>query len=248
MPVYNEEATVAEAVDNVLATPLPKGVTLELVIVESNSTDDTRQIVEKYERVAGVELILQETARGKGNAVREGFRHLTGDVVLIQDGDLEYRVEDYPRLLEPIIEGRADFVLGSRHTPDGAIRRFVDAKHISLVMNVAHWFFATLFNVVYRTWLRDPFTMYKVFRRECIQGLEFVANRFDFDWELVAKLVRSGYRPLEVPVSYFSRGYASGKKVRFFRDPLTWLVALVRFRFSRLEPRSLPAPAELEGA
>ena len=244
MPVFDEEATIAEAIDNVLAAPLPKGVKLELIIVESNSTDDTRKLVEKYERVPSVQLVLQDKARGKGNAVREGFRHVTGDIVLIQDGDMEYRVEDYPKLLEPIIAGEVDFVLGSRHTRDGAMRHFADAKHVSAVMNAAHWLFATLFNLFYGTRLRDPFTMYKVFRAECIEGMPFVADRFDFDFELAAKLVRRGYRPREIPVNYFSRGYESGKKVRFFRDPLTWVAALVRFRVARV-PRRINAPVVL---
>jgi hypothetical protein len=102
------------------------------------------------------------------------------------------------------------------------------------IMNAAHWAFTWFFNVTYRTKLRDPFTMYKVFRRECIDDVEFVADRFDFDWELVAKLVRLGYEPIEIPVEYKSRSYHGGKKVRFFRDPPTWLVACIRFRFCSL--------------
>lgn len=242
-PVYNEHATVGEVLDNVLGVALPPGIRLELVIVESNSTDGTRKIVEGYADDPRVTLVLQDAPRGKGHAVREGFTHVTGDVVLIQDGDSEYRVEDYPALLEPIIEGKIDFVLGSRHAPGRPMRHFDDAKFTSQVMNIAHWVFAAMFNLVYGTRLRDPFTMYKVFRTECIEGLEFVANRFDFDWELVAKLARRGYKPIEVPITYISRGYASGKKVRLVRDPLTWLVALVRFRFSRLAPRSSVTPA-----
>lgn len=238
MPVYNEEATVAEVLDEVLQAPLPAGIELELIVIESNSSDDTGKIVAKYERSdPRLQLIVQDAPRGKGNAVREGLRHVTGDVVLIQDGDLEYRVDDYPRLLAPILDGQTDFVLGSRHAKGRPMRHFEDARLTSSVMNVAHWLFAALFNLVYRTRMRDPFTMYKVFRTECIEGLELVCDRFDFDWELVAKLVRRGYDPLEIPVTYISRGYASGKKVRLFRDPLTWLKALARFRFTTVPPR-----------
>jgi hypothetical protein len=111
-------------------------------------------------------------------------------------------------------------------------------------MNGAHWAFTTMFNVVYRTKLRDPFTMYKVFRTSCIIGVPFTSNRFDFDWELVAKLVRLGNIPLEVPITYVSRDFDSGKKVRFFRDPLTWIVALAKFRFTKLAaPHGDPAVA-----
>ncbi len=237
LPVYNEEATIDEVLGNVLGVSLPPGVQLQLVIVESNSKDGTRKIVQGYESDPRVSVVLQETPQGKGNAVRAGLPHVRGDVVLIQDGDLEYSVDDYQVLLEHIIAGDADFVLGCRHERGRPMREFEGAKHKSAVLNVAHWTFAALFNVVYRTDLRDPFTMYKVFRTECIDGMVFVADRFDFDWELVAKLVRRGYRPIEIPISYNSRGFDQGKKVRPIRDPLTWIVALVRFRFSHVPPR-----------
>ncbi len=105
-------------------------------------------------------------------------------------------------------------------------------------MNLGHVFFTALFNVVYGTRLRDPFTMFKVFRRDCLYGLTFESNRFDFDWELVGKLVRAGYRPLEIPVNYRSRSFSEGKKVSFFRDPLTWIRACFKYRFVRLGKKS----------
>ena len=129
------------------------------------------------------------------------------------------------------------------------MRVFPEARVKSLVMNRAHVVFTAMFNVVYRTHLRDPFTMYKVFRRSCIDGVAFQSNRFDFDWELVAKLVRLGHIPVEVSVTYEARGFANGKKVRFFRDPLTWMVALARFRFSplRASRKARPVPAQPAG-
>jgi hypothetical protein len=105
-------------------------------------------------------------------------------------------------------------------------------------MNFGHLFFSTLFNVTYGTRLRDPFTMYKVFRRDCLHGLRFEANRFDFDFELAGKLVRAGYRPIEIPVNYRSRSFTEGKKVSFFRDPLTWIVACVKYRFQPLRKKA----------
>ncbi|MEX1124549.1 MAG: glycosyltransferase family 2 protein [Acidimicrobiia bacterium] len=234
LAVYNEEATIVEVIDRVLDVELPGGMGLELIVVESNSTDGTRERVLKYADEPRVTVVLQDGPKGKGYAVREGFRHVTGDVILIQDGDLEYRIDEYPMLIAPILSGSAEFVLGSRHVPGQHMRTLTDAKLISWTMNMAHLAFAGLFNLIYRTKLRDPFTMFKVFRVECIEGVDFVANRFDFDFELVAKIVRRGYEPLEIPVSYTARGFDHGKKVRFFRDPLTWVVALVRFRFSPL--------------
>lgn len=236
MPVYNEEETVEQMLDAVLDAPLPDGVEMEVVIVESNSADDTRKIVQQYETDPRVRLYFQEVARGKGNALHEGFRRATGDVILIQDGDLEYTPKDYPALLEPIVTGETDFVLGSRHVKGEPIRLIEEARLLSRIMNMAHWILCTLFNVTYRIWLRDPFTMYKVFRRECIEGIEWSANRFDFDWELMAKLVRRGYRPIEVPVAYQARGYHNGKKIRPFRDPPTWIAACFRFRFVHVPP------------
>jgi glycosyltransferase involved in cell wall biosynthesis len=234
LPIFNEAATVVEVIDRVLAFDLP-GIHKQLIIVESNSTDGTRALVLPFAGDPRVQLILQDLPKGKGHAVRAGLQAATGDVILIQDGDLEYRVEDYPALLKPLQDATADFVLGSRHVKGQAMRQF-QRSHVSRLLNTAHWIFATLFNVVYGTRLRDPFTMYKVFRRPCIDGLSFVSDRFDFDWELVAKLVRRGYKPVEVPVSYESRDFASGKKVRLFRDPMTWLWALVRFRVTRVPP------------
>jgi hypothetical protein len=128
-------------------------------------------------------------------------------------------------------------VLGIRHGQEsGALkmRRFTDQKELGWLMNLAHVFFTELFNLVYWQRLSDPFTMFKVFRRDCIDGLEFECNRFDFDWELVGKLVRRGYVPTEIPVNYISRSFAAGKKVALFRDPLTWFRACFKYRFVRI--------------
>jgi hypothetical protein len=113
------------------------------------------------------------------------------------------------------------------------MRKFVDQPVSAFILNCGHLFFTFLVNILYGVWLRDPFTMYKVFNRECIHQMEFICDRFDFDYELLIKLIRRGYKPIEIPVSYNSRSFAEGKKIRMFRDPITWLVALVRFRFSR---------------
>jgi glycosyltransferase involved in cell wall biosynthesis len=233
MPVLDERATVAVAIDRVLELDLGE-TSIELVVVESNSTDGSRDIVLKHIGDERVKVVLQDAARGKGNAVREGFRHLTGQVVLIQDADLEYTVDDYPALLAPIIEGRADFVLGSRHARQRPIRVMGGSRLSSRALNAGHWLLSGLFNLTYGVRLRDPFTMYKVFRAECIDGVQFESNRFDFDWELVGKLIRLGHLPLEVPVSYEARSFSEGKKVRVLRDPPTWILACFRYRFSRL--------------
>jgi glycosyltransferase involved in cell wall biosynthesis len=238
VPVYNEAQTVGVLLDRLVAMDIP-GIGVEIVVVESNSSDGTRAIVLGYAEHPRVHIVLQDAPRGKGNAVREGLAHVTGDIIGIQDGDLEYRLEDYPRLLAPILDGTADLVLGSRHVPGQPLRTLGSRRLQSKVVNSAHWAFTLIFDAVYGVRLRDPFTMFKVFRAECIQGMELVSDRFDFDWELLGKLIRRGYKPLEVSVSYTSRSFESGKKVRFFRDPPTWLVACARFRVSRI-PAPLP--------
>jgi SAM-dependent methyltransferase len=233
MPVFNEKKSFPIVIEQLLAKEMP-GIEIDVVIVESNSTDGTRDEVRKIDGRPRVKVLYQDTPKGKGNAVREGLAHATGDYILIQDADLEYDLNDYEQLLRPLTTGAAAFVLGSRHVGNGKswkIRHFTDQAGLSQVMNVGHLFFTTLFNVVYGTRLRDPFTMFKVFRRDCLYGLTFESNRFDFDWELVGKLVRAGYRPREIPVNYQSRSFAEGKKVSFFRDPLTWFRACFKYRF-----------------
>ena len=234
VPIYNEAATVRQSLDAILAKSVP-GWTLQIIMVESNSTDGTRSIVQTYAAHPRVKLILEDRPRGKGHAVRAGLAHATGDVILIQDADLEYDLDDYDILLAPLAAGRQEFVLGSRHGEGGwAIRKFSDQPFQALILNLAHWGFTLLINVALFIWLKDPFTMYKVFRRECLEGLTFECNRFDFDWELLMKLVRKGHRPIEIPISYKSRSFKEGKKISMFRDPLTWLWAVVKYRFVKL--------------
>jgi glycosyltransferase involved in cell wall biosynthesis len=238
IPAYNEAATIRQLLDEVWRAAVPVDAK-ELVIVESNSSDGTREKIQKFvaEKEAlspgSVKVLYQEKPKGKGNAVRAGFEVATGDIFLIQDGDLEYKVEDYPVLLEPILSKKARFVLGSRHLSAGhwRIRTFDKSPLRSTFMNFGGVLFHAFFNMVYRQKLTDPTTMFKVFERECIRKLRFESNRFEFDFELVAKLIRAGYTPFEVAVSYNSRGFEEGKKVRPFRDPLRFVWAILRFRF-----------------
>jgi glycosyltransferase involved in cell wall biosynthesis len=234
VPVFNEGNTVRETLDKLLAKQIA-GVQFEIIIVESNSTDGSRDIVLDYKDKPRIKLILEDVPCGKGHAVRAGLACATGDIILIQDADLEYDLNDYEQLLAPIITGRQTFVLGSRHGQSGwAIRKFTDQPLHSLVLNFGHLIFALMINAALGIWLHDPFTMYKVFRRDCLDGLTFESNRFDFDFELLMKLVRKGHRPVEIPVSYKSRSFKEGKKISMTRDPLTWLRAVVKYRFVKL--------------
>jgi 2-polyprenyl-3-methyl-5-hydroxy-6-metoxy-1,4-benzoquinol methylase len=236
VPAYNEAATFEQLMEALLQKEVP-GCDIEVVVVESNSTDGTRAIAERYRDHPRVVVVLEDRPRGKGHAVRTGFEHATGDFILIQDADLEYDLEDYDALLEPLLQGRINLVLGSRHGGSAwKMRQFAGQKWLSGILNVGHWFFTLLVNLFFRLRLKDPFTMYKVFRRDFLYGLQFTTNRFDFDYELLIKLVRKGYRPIEIPVNYRSRSFKQGKKVRFIRDPFTWLWAILRLRFTRVDP------------
>ena len=250
MPVYNERLTVAQVLDMLLAKRA-EGMDMEIIVVESNSTDGTRDVVLQYQGRAGVRIVLQEAPRGKGNAVRQGLRYATGDVIIIQDADLEYDLNDYDALLEPILHHHYNFVIGIRHGgPKNTwkIRQFEGAHGLALLFNFGHLVFLTLFNMIYKQKLTDPFSMFKVFRRDCLAGMNFTCDRFDFDFELVIKLLRKGYRPLEIPVNYRSRALGEGKKVTLIRDPLTWLRALWRFRKSPLYAFEQDATSPSAGA
>jgi glycosyltransferase involved in cell wall biosynthesis len=222
--------------DRLLAKTIP-GVEIEICLVESNSTDGTREEVMHYANHPRIQLVLESKPSGKGHAVRAGLVAATGDFVLIQDADLEYDLGDYEKLLAPLLDGRAEFVLGSRH-PAGEkvwqLRQFSDQQTAAHIMNVGHLIFAWMLNVTFGQKMRDPFTMFKVFRRDAIHNVAFECNRFDFDLELVGKLIRQGYRPREIDIKYNSRSFKEGKKVSALRDPPTWVRACLKHRFSNL--------------
>jgi len=234
VPVYNEISTVKLSLDAITKKEIP-GLVSEVIIIESNSTDGTRDVVLTYKEHPKVTLILESKALGKGHAVRAGLAAAKGDIILIQDADLEYDVDDYDALVAPILAGRQAFVLGSRHGQGGlAIRKFADQPLRGAILNLAHWVFTVMINIALGIWLKDPFTMYKVFKKDCIKDLAFECNRFDFDWELLIKLVRKGYKPIEIPITYHSRSFSEGKKIRMWSDPVTWLKALIKYRFQKL--------------
>lgn len=233
VPAYNERATFATTIEAVLAKEVP-GVDKEIIIVESNSTDGTRELVLEYQSHPGVKVVLEDRPRGKGSALRNGFKHAEGDLILIQDADEEYDVNDYDALIKPLQTYQRAFVLGSRHIAGWKIREFNDQPGVAAFFNLGHLIFTSLLNLMYGQNFKDPFTMYKVFRRDCLHGLKLECNRFDFDFELVIKLLRKGYVPIEIPVNYRARSFNEGKKISPFRDPLTWMRALIKYRFSSI--------------
>src|SRR6516225_2545839 len=221
IPVYNEERWIREVVRRVQAVPIPK----ELVIVEDCSKDNTREILKELEG-DNVRVFYQPHNQGKGAALREGFKHCTGDVVVVQDADLEYDPAEYPRLIQPILDGRADVVFGSRFIGDS--HRVLYFWHY-----VANKMLTTLSNMFTNLNLTDMETCYKVFRREVLDGMVLKSNRFGFEPEFTAKVAkkRPALRVYEIPISYSGRTYEEGKKIGL-KDAFQALFCIVRFWLS----------------
>jgi glycosyltransferase involved in cell wall biosynthesis len=220
IPVYNEQRWIRELVQRVDAVPIPK----EILLVDDCSTDGTRDILRQLESQGDVRVFYQPHNQGKGAALREGFRHASGDVVLVQDADLEYDPAEYTRLLQPILAGQADVVYGSR---------FIGESHRVLYFwhYVANRFLTTLSNMFTNLNLTDMETCYKVFRREVLQELNLRSNRFGFEPEVTAKVAKRrnpAWRIFEVPISYAGRTYEEGKKIGL-RDALQAFFYIVRF-------------------
>lgn len=220
VPVYNEKATVAELVRRVRAVPIPK----EIILVDDASTDGTRDVLAGLDRGEDLRIVLHEKNRGKGAAVRTGFAQATGDIVIIQDADLEYDPRQYHRLIQPIIEGVADVVYGSRFLPVGPHRVLYFWHYL------ANRALTTLSNMFTDLNLTDMETCYKVFRREVVEAITptLKEDRFGIDPELTAKVARRNYRIYEVGISYFGRTYQEGKKIGL-PDACRVFVSILRY-------------------
>jgi glycosyltransferase involved in cell wall biosynthesis len=219
VPVYNERNTVAEIVRQMRAVDLP--VEREIVIVDDGSADGTRDVLSQLAD-STVHVILHPHNRGKGAAIRTGLTHITGDLVLIQDADLEYDPEDWPKLIAPILKGRARVVYGSRFTGE--------RRNMLFLHWVGNRFLSLVTNVLYNTTLSDMETCYKLFDRELLDSIRLRADQFDFEPEVTAKILRRGIRIYEVPISYSGREFDEGKKITW-RDGLVALKTLVKYRF-----------------
>lgn len=233
MPVYNEEKTLLDVVKKVVSVSLP--IERELIIVEGGSTDNTKKIMDNTKFPSFVRIYHINKSCGKGYKVRFGIKQSKGDIILIQDADLEYDPADYAKLIKPILDKKKDFVLGSRHLGKETwrIRAFKSQPIKSRVTNVGAKFLDTVFNIINRQKLTDPQTMYKVFRKKCLDGINLKSNFFDLDWEIVIRLIQKGYLPLELPVTYNSRSSKEGKKIKLIKDGFRNLFAILRFSFTR---------------
>jgi dolichol-phosphate mannosyltransferase len=223
IPVYNEFRTFHKVLERVRRAPLPVGCSMEMVVVDDASTDGTAQVLAEQVRAGIVVGHYLPENRGKGAAIRTGISIASGDIVIIQDGDLEYDPSDYLRILEPIVRGQADVVYGSRFLgrPTG----------MALRNRTANWILTAAANLLYSAGISDEATAYKAFRMTALARLHLECRRFEFCPEVTAKLCRLGYRIHEVPIGYNARGIADGKKIRA-RDGFQALWTLIKYRFT----------------
>ncbi|MGI6595156.1 MAG: glycosyltransferase family 2 protein [Elusimicrobia bacterium] len=218
IPVYNEKLTILEIIKRVEAVPVEK----EIIIVDDGSTDGTRELLQENFLGSEIKTILKENNEGKGSAIREGLKHISGDVVVIQDADLEYDPMDWLKMLEVMNENRADVVYGSRVLGKGEIS--------SLSFYLGGRFLSLLTNLLYRSNITDEPTCYKMFRTEVIRKINLQCKGFEFCPEVTAKVLNKGYKIYEVPISYQPRKITEGKKIRW-KDGVIAIQTLVKHRF-----------------
>ncbi len=224
IPVYNERATIGELLRRVQAVAIDK----EIIVIDDGSTDGTREFLQALRRGI-VRVLFQEQNRGKGAALRRGFREARGAIILVQDADLEYDPRDYPWLLAPILDGTADVVYGSR---------FLQARRLSTRQYLGNKALTVLSNLFTHLGVSDVYVGYKVFKRTVLERIELQEDRFGFEIEVTAKVARGGWRLQEVPISYRPRGYAQGKKITW-RDALAGAGCSIRYGRARApQPRA----------
>jgi glycosyltransferase involved in cell wall biosynthesis len=222
IPVYNEESTVANLLEAVLAAPLPDGLDRELVVVDDCSKDGTAEVLAGFADNPRVRVFRQPVNQGKGAALRRGFQEVRGDFVVIQDADLEYDPREYPKLLAPVLAGKADVVYGSRFMGSEA-HRVLFFWHY-----VGNRFLTLLSNMVTNLNLTDMETCYKLFRADVLRRIDLEEDRFGIEPEMTAKVARLGVRIYEVGISYWGRTYEEGKKINW-RDGLEALSCIVKY-------------------
>jgi len=218
IPVFNEKKTILAVVDGVEKIPIDK----EIIIVDDGSTDGTKKELEKIKNKKGIKVVRHKKNQGKGVAIRTGLKHVGGDYVIVQDADMEYDPADIVKLVKPAKEGKGQVVYGSRFTGE---RRNMFFWHF-----LGNQFLTLLTNILYNSTLSDMETGYKLFKVDIISGLKLNCQRFEFEPEVTAKILKKGIRIYEVPISYAGREYDEGKKITW-RDGLPAIWTLIKYRF-----------------
>ena len=226
IPVFNEEKTVSEIIDAVTNVKIP-GVIKEIIVVDDGSTDKTVSRIDKNK----VKLIIHEKNKGKGAAVKTGIEKATGDYIIIQDADLEYDPKYIPTLLEPILQGKVKVVYGTRLKRLPHLKK-EEKKARFLLHYLGNRFLSLTTSVLYGSWITDMETCYKLFPRNALKGMKLNSRRFDFEPEITAKLLKRGYKILEIPITTVPRDYNEGKKLRTFHDGSIALYTLLKYRVS----------------
>jgi dolichol-phosphate mannosyltransferase len=221
IPVYNEEKTLLEIIKKVESIKLPN-IEKEIIIIDDYSTDSSKDILKELEKSNKYKIFYHKTNQGKGAALRTGFKNSSGDIILIQDADLEYDPNDYIRLLEPILNKETKVVYGSRLTKT--------KKHMYSLHHFGNWFLTFLTNILYSSHLTDMETCYKVFTKEVLSSMTLKAKRFDFEPEITAKILKKGYKIKEIPISFHGRHFEEGKKITWV-DGLKAMYYLLKYRF-----------------
>lgn len=221
VPVYNEEKTVKEIIRRVMAVPL--SIEKEIIIVDDFSTDSTKEILKKIDN-KNINIVYHSKNQGKGSAIRTGIKYTTGDIIIIQDADLEYNPEEYPKLIQPILDGKTKVVYGSRYkgkiTGPNLLSHLYGNKLLTFITKL-----------LYFQNISDMETCYKVLKKEVLNNINLKAKRFDFEPEITAKIIKKGFKIYEVPITYQSRLFDEGKKITW-RDGIKALYYLIKYRFT----------------
>lgn len=224
IPAYNEERTIQTVIDNVLAVKLPNDMTKEIIIVDDGSSDSTYELLKPFINNPLFKIFRLENNQGKTSGIKTGIKNATGDILLIQDADLEYHPNEYPKLLAPILSGETSVVYGSRFKG-----QIADMKLINRTANVTS---NIVFNILYGTKITDINTCYKVFTRDAIVPIEIESEHFAFETEVTTKLIRRGYNIVEVPIDYTARTLEAGKKINWSKA-LNMFWGMFKYRYSK---------------
>ena len=223
IPAYNEEKTITEVINRVLKVPL-SNIKKEIIIVDDFSTDKTKETLNKI-KSDNIKLFYHQKNMGKGSAIRTALMHATGDIILIQDADLEYSPEDYSKLISPILDKKTDVVYGTRLSYIKSHKRNMYWLHY-----FGNWILTLITNILFNSRLTDMETCYKVFTKEVIENIKLKSKRFDFEPEITAKILKSRHKIYEVPIIFQARNFDEGKKITW-RDGIKALYYLIKYRF-----------------